>query len=137
MVQWPTTLWDIEHSGMLQCKLNVEEAIAADKERTEKANLHHLPIGLLELERTTPYTPIVLLPYSSKLAEAKMPLYSSTTSLKMGVPGRFGSSLLPSSVSRPTLISCIFCNFEMGFDAALGQGGYIQHLQVLYSIQKL
>jgi len=32
-------------------------------------------------------------------------------------------------MSRPTLISCIFCNFEMAFDAALGQGGYIQHLQ--------
>jgi len=32
-------------------------------------------------------------------------------------------------MSRPTLVSCIFCNFEMAFDAALGQGGYIQHLQ--------
>jgi len=58
-----------------------------------------------------------------------MPLYSSTTSLKMGAPGRCGSTFLPSSVCRPTLISCIFCNFEMAFDAALGQGGYIQHLQ--------
>jgi len=58
-----------------------------------------------------------------------MPLHSLTTSSKMGAAGSCGSVFLPSSVSRPTLISCIFCNFEMAFDAALSQGGYIQHLQ--------